>query len=253
MVSWKPTERDQVPTNTAIIDPKRLPQHIAIIMDGNGRWATKRGTIRTSGHRAGVDNLRTIVSASASIGIPMLTVFAFSTENWERPRDEVAFLMHLLDEVLEHEAEELHKNGVRIRVLGSRNGLSDSTLKAIEAAEMKTAQNSSLQLNVAWNYGGRSDIVHAARLIAERVSKGELTADAIDEKLFANHLQTAGMPDPDLIIRTGGEHRISNFLLWQSAYAELLVTPVYWPDFDEALYRQAIVEFQGRERRFGGL
>lgn len=235
------------------IDPTRLPQHVAIIMDGNGRWAQSRGSARTYGHRAGVENLRNIVRASVSIGIPMLTVFAFSTENWERPPEEVSFLMSLLDQVLAEEAEELHRNGVRIRVIGSRTGLSDATLKAIEEVERRTADNTKLWLNVAWNYGGRADILQAVRQIAQRVAGGELAPDAIDESVFTRHLYTAGMPDPDLVIRTGGEYRISNFLLWQSAYAELYVSSVYWPDFDEEQYRRAIIAYQGRQRRFGGL
>ncbi|NLN29159.1 MAG: isoprenyl transferase [Firmicutes bacterium] len=237
----------------ATIDPNKLPQHVAIIMDGNGRWAQNRGSARTVGHRAGVQNLRTIVRASVSIGIPMLTVFAFSTENWERPPEEVAYLMKLLDEVLEREADELHRNGVRIRVIGARTGLPESTLRAIEAVERRTAGNTRLWLNVAWNYGGRADILQAVRRIAERVAAGDLAPEAIDEQLFTSFLYTAGMPDPDLVIRTGGELRISNFLLWQSAYAELYVSDVYWPDFDEEHYRKAIIAYQGRQRRFGGL
>lgn len=248
-----PAEQKAEHPSEVRIDPTRLPQHVAIIMDGNGRWANSRGTRRAEGHRAGVENLRRIVQAAVSIGIPMLTVFAFSTENWERPQDEVSYLMHLLDEVLEREAEELHKNGVRICVLGSRSGLAPATLEAIEAAERLTAANTKLHLNVAWNYGGRAEIAHAARRLAERVASGELTPEAIDEETFAEHLFTSGMPDPDLLIRTGGELRVSNFLLWQIAYAELWVTPVYWPDFDDALFRQAIADYQGRERRFGGL
>lgn len=242
-----------VSQGTKTIDPARLPQHVAIIMDGNGRWAQNRGSARTQGHRAGVENLRNIVRASVAIGIPMLTVFAFSTENWERPAEEVAFLMKLLEEVLAREAEELHQNGVRIRVIGARAGLPEQTLRAIEEVERRTAGNTRLALNVAWNYGGRADIVQAVRRIAALVAAGDLDPEAIDEKLFTNFLYTAGMPDPDLVIRTGGEYRISNFLLWQSAYAELYVSGVYWPDFDEAHYREAIIAYQGRERRFGGL
>lgn len=241
------------PSKTTTIDPLRLPQHVAIIMDGNGRWAQNRGTARTSGHRAGVDNLRTIVQASVSIGIPMLTVFAFSTENWERPPEEVSFLMKLLDEVLAREAEELHQNGVRIRVIGARAALAASTLRAIEEVEARTARNNKLHLNVAWNYGGRADIVQAVRRIAQGVADGQVDVASIDERLFEQYLYTAGMPDPDLVIRTGGEYRISNFLLWQSAYAELYVSPVFWPDFGEEQYREAIIQYQGRERRFGGL
>lgn len=183
----------------------------------------------------------------------MLTVFAFSTENWERPREEVDFLMHLLDEVLEREFDELHKNGVRIRVIGSRHGLGTGTLSAIEAAEAKTATNTALHLNVAWNYGGRSEICSAARLLATKAANGELDPSTIDEASFARHLQTGDMPDPDLLIRTGGEYRISNFLLWQLAYAEIWVTSVHWPDFTEALFVSALADYQQRDRRFGGV
>lgn len=235
------------------LDPARLPKHVAIIMDGNRRWAKERGLETAAGHRAGVETLRTITQAAVKFGIPILTVFAFSTENWERPKEEVDFLMHLLDEVLEREFEELHASGVRIRVIGNRSVLSPTTLAGIEAAEEKTAGNTALLLNVAWNYGGRSEICRAARCIAEKVARGEIQPDAIDEKVVAQHLYTNGLPDPDLLIRTGGEFRISNFLLWQVAYAELWVTPVHWPDFGEDHFRAALAEYQRRERRFGGV
>lgn len=256
MLKWR--RRADAPSNTApeeipALDPDRLPQHVAVIMDGNRRWAKSRGVPRPAGHRAGVESLRTMIRACTSLGIPMLTAFAFSTENWERPRDEVDFLMHLLDEVLEREFEELHQNGVRIRVIGSRIGLGRSTLRSIESAEEKTRDNKVLQLNVAWNYGGRAEICAAARELATKVANGELDPDSINEELFASHLQTGTMPDPDLLIRTGGEYRISNFLLWQLAYAELWVTPVHWPDFTEALFRNALADYQRRERRFGGV
>lgn len=237
----------------ALLDPKALPRHIAVIMDGNGRWAKERGLLRTAGHRAGVETLRKIIYECGNLGVPMLTVFAFSTENWRRPRKEVHFLMHLLEEVLEREFEKLHQNGVRIRVLGHRDKLNASILKRIEAAEEKTANNNKLALNVAWNYGGRADITSAARKIAQKVARGELSPEAIDEAVFAQHLHTAEMPDPDLLIRTGGEHRLSNFLLWQLAYAELWVTPTYWPDFRPDDLLDAILDFQCRDRRFGRL
>lgn len=237
----------------AQLDPNALPRHIAVIMDGNGRWAKERGLMRSAGHRAGVETLRNIIYECGNLGVPMLTVFAFSTENWRRPRKEVHFLMHLLEEVLDREFENLHRNGVRIRILGHRDKLSPSVLERIQYAEEKTANNDKLALNVAWNYGGRAEITSAARKIAEKVARGELTPDAIDEEVFAQHLHTAEMPDPDLLIRTGGEHRLSNFLLWQLAYAELWVTPTYWPDFKPSDLRNAIRDFQCRDRRFGRL
>lgn len=232
-------------------DPQRLPRHVAVIMDGNGRWAKERGLLRMEGHRAGVEALRRTIQACHSIGVPTLTVFAFSTENWQRPAPEVDFLMRLLEEVLQREFRELHANNVRIRVIGQRSGLSKGTLQRIHAAEQRTCENTGLSLNVAWNYGGRMEIAGAARRIAELVASGQLDPAAIDEASFAGYLDTCGIPDPDLLIRTGGEYRISNFLLWQLAYAELWVTPTFWPDFCEAHLVEALVEFQRRERRFG--
>lgn len=237
----------------AQIDPKALPRHIAVIMDGNGRWAKERGLLRTAGHRAGVESLRSVIYECGDLGVPMLTVFAFSTENWRRPRKEVHFLMHLLEEVLEREFRKLHENGVRIRILGHRDKLNPSILRRIEAAEKRTAANEKLALNVAWNYGGRADITFAARKLAQRVASGDLDPEAIDEDVFSQHLHTSEMPDPDLLIRTGGEYRLSNFLLWQLAYAELWVTPTFWPDFRPNDLHDAILDFQCRDRRFGRL
>lgn len=259
MTKWNSSNKTK-PNTTAptidtsiVLEPHRMPKHVAIIMDGNGRWAQERGIPRAKGHRAGVDALRNIVKTCTHLHIPMLTVFAFSTENWERPRKEVNFLMHLLNEVLERDSEDLHKNGVSIKIIGSRDKLSDDILKAIELVEEKTAKNTALQLNVAWNYGGRAEICNATRLIAEKVVNGTLQADQIDEVVFSDHLQTNGMPDPDLLIRTGGEFRISNFLLWQIAYSEIWVTKVHWPDFDSHMFRMALYDYQRRERRFGGV
>ncbi|BAS27527.1 isoprenyl transferase [Limnochorda pilosa] len=232
--------------------PQRgLPRHVAIIMDGNGRWAQQRGLLREAGHERGTEALRRVVRACVERGIPYLTVYAFSTENWERPRREVAALMRLLDRVLVREVDELAARGVRVQVLGRRDGLSRALLHRIERACRRTEANGALVLSVAWNYGGRAEIVDAARALAREVAAGRLEPEAIDEALFAGRLYSAGIPDPDLVIRTGGEYRISNFLLWQVAYAELWVTPVLWPDFTEEHLDAALDAYRRRSRRFG--
>lgn len=228
-----------------------LPKHLAIIMDGNGRWAQQRGLSRHEGHEMGIEALRRVVRACVQRGIPYLTVYAFSTENWERPVDEVRALMRLLDRVLVQEVDELAAQGVQVRVLGRRSGLPRDLIARIDGACRKTAGNGRLVLSVAWNYGGRAEIVDAARAIAREVAAGRLDPQAIDEALFEAHLYSRGLPDPDLVIRTGGEFRISNFLLWQVAYAELWVTPVLWPDFSEAELEQALEAYRHRSRRFG--
>jgi len=227
---------------------KRLPRHIAIIMDGNGRWAKKRHLPRMSGHRAGTENLRNIIKACVEFGVQYLTVYAFSTENWKRPEDEVRGLMDILADALEKELEELHKQGVCLRHVGRLERLDASIRKKIQTAIKITENNKRLVLNIAWNYGGRDEIIAAVR----RVIKADLKADEISEQVFEKHLFTYPSPDPDLVIRTSGEHRTSNFLLWQSAYAEWYFTPILWPDFGRDELKQAIIDFGERSRRFGG-
>jgi undecaprenyl diphosphate synthase len=224
-----------------------IPAHIAIIMDGNGRWAKARGLNRAAGHRAGTENLRRVLSAVVELGIPILTIYAFSTENWERPRSEVRVLLGLIERVLDTETQELARNGVRIRHIGRISGLPIRVVNKIRQAETLTRYNEKLVLNVAFNYGGRAEIVDAVRAI---VNEG-LDPDKITESTVSAHLTTAGLPDPDLIIRTGGDQRLSNFMIWQAAYAELYVTPIFWPDFDREELYKAILAFGHRQRRFG--
>lgn len=247
---WKPNRREK--TRKTDIDTDRLPLHLAIIMDGNSRWARKRGLPKVMGHRAGAEALRGVVRYCAEIGVPYLTAYTFSTENWKRPREEVENLMGLLVEYLYKEIDELNANGVRIRSLGRLDALPPDACEALRQAEGKTAGNTRLNLNLALNYGGRMEILDAVRKLALESKEGKLDPLAIDEQVFADHLYTAGMPDPDLLIRPAGEYRLSNFLLWQIAYSELWVTPVLWPDFKREHIRQAIADYQGRERRFGG-
>lgn len=235
------------------VDRNAIPQHVAIIMDGNGRWAKQRGLPRTSGHRAGVETLRSIIDECIDLGIRVLTVFAFSTENWHRPKEEVSFLLNLLGRAFDRESATLDKKNVRIQLIGQRDMFRPSMLRRIEEAERRTASNTVLNLNIAWSYGGRFDITAAARKLAEKAARGEIDPASIDERVFADHLNTSSLPDPDLLIRTGGECRLSNFLLWQLAYAEIWVTPVFWPDFQPAHFRTAICDYQRRERRFGRL
>ncbi len=227
----------------------RIPYHLAIIMDGNGRWARARGLPRLAGHRAGTENLRQILRACVDLGIKVLTIYAFSTENWERPQSEVRGLMSLLERVIDRELKELDANGVQIRHLGRLEGVSERLQRKIKHALEVTAHNDRLILNVAFNYGGRAEIVDAVRRI---VSDG-VPADQVDEALLSRHLYTGELPDPDLIVRTSGELRVSNFLLWQGAYAEYYVTPTFWPDFDRAELLKALEHYSRRERRFGGL
>ena len=230
-----------------------IPRHVAIIMDGNGRWATKRGLPRSAGHRAGMEALRDLITASSELGIEALTLYAFSTENWKRPRDEVGTLFSLVVEYFNREISELHENGVRIRVLGDMARVPQKARAALMRAEDITHDNSGLKLNLAINYGARAELVRAAKALAEDVSNGGMAPDAIDEAAVSSRLYTSGQPDVDLLIRTGGEMRLSNFLLYQSAYAELLFTDTLFPDFDKAHYLDAIREFQGRSRRFGAI
>lgn len=230
-----------------------IPRHVAIIMDGNGRWATKRGLPRSAGHRAGMEALRDLITASSELGIEALTLYAFSTENWKRPRDEVGTLFSLVVEYFNREISELHENGVRIRILGDISCVPQKARAALMRAEDITHDNSGLKLNLAINYGARAELVRAAKALAEDVSNGGMAPDAIDEAAVSSRLYTSGQPDVDLLIRTGGEMRLSNFLLYQSAYAELLFTDTLFPDFDKAHYLDAIHEFQGRSRRFGAI
>ena len=231
-------------------DPN-IPAHVAVIMDGNGRWARKRAMPRHLGHRSGVSAVKKIVETAAQRGVNYLTLFAFSSENWSRPREEVSKLMGLFVEALQREVNELHRNKVRLRFIGDRGMLQARLLDMISAAECQTADNDGLQLQVAVAYGGRWDIANATRILAERVAQGELSVDAIDDKAIANELALSGVPDPDLLIRTGGEQRISNFLLWNLAYSELWFCETLWPDFSEQDFDQALTFYAQRERRYG--
>ncbi|HNU80385.1 MAG TPA: isoprenyl transferase [Bacillota bacterium] len=235
------------------IDKGKLPVHIAIIMDGNGRWAQKKGLPRVMGHKAGMEALKKTVKSCSNLGIKILTVYAFSTENWNRPQDEVNYLMDLLVEYMRREVNALHKNKVKIKLLGEVDMLPDQTRTEIEEAIELTKNNEGLQFNIALNYGGRAEILRACRNLIKDLEAGNLDMDSADEKVFSSYLYTSNDPDPDLIIRTSGEQRISNFLLWQGAYSELLFVDRLWPDFDEAVLHSAILEYQNRNRRFGAL
>jgi undecaprenyl diphosphate synthase len=234
-------------------DPVPGPHHVAIIMDGNGRWAKARGLPRVAGHRRGADAVRRVVRGAGELGIPVLTLFAFSTENWTRPAEEVNDLMGLLRHYLRNELEELHKNGARLRVIGNREGLAPDIVRDIADAESMTLGNGRIDVNICVNYGARDEILQATRSLARRVATGEVAAEDIDEISFERELLTAGVPDPDLLIRTSGEQRISNFLLWQCAYAELVFVDTLWPDFGKDHLERAIAEFRRRERRYGGV
>lgn len=229
------------------------PAHVAIIMDGNGRWAKERGLPRLAGHKAGVEALRQTVRAASELGIDWLTVYAFSSENWSRPKSEVTDLMGLLKLFIRRDLAELHRSGVRVRVIGERRGLEAEIAGLLDEAEVLTVGNAKLNLVIAFNYGSRDEIVRAARKAALAVEAGAMTADAITVETFAGFLDTVGIPDPDLVIRTSGELRLSNFLLWQAAYAELVFLPCYWPDFGRADLVAALDSYARRERRFGGV
>lgn len=230
---------------------KKIPRHVAVIMDGNGRWARARHKPRHAGHREGVHAVRATVEAAAKAGVEALTLFAFSSENWGRPKDEVRNLMALFLEALRREVDDLHRNNVRLRLIGARDLLKPGLVKRFAAAEEKTAGNTGLLLNIAVAYGGRWDILAATKRLAAKVASGEITVDDIDEGKLAAEMQLADCPEPDLLIRTGGEQRISNFLLWNLAYAELWFTDVLWPDFDEKEFNRAIDCFAEKQRRFG--
>ncbi|TXG84128.1 MAG: isoprenyl transferase [Sphingomonadales bacterium] len=230
----------------------RTPRHVAIIMDGNGRWAKKRLLPRLAGHRQGAEAVRRTVRACIDRGISYLTIYAFSSENWKRPADEVDDLMGLLRHYLRNEIAELHRNGVRVRFIGDTASLAPDLRALVDEARTGTADNTALTLVIALNYGGQAELVRAVRSVAADVAAGRLSIEAIDETCLSGHLDTAGMPDPDLVIRTSGEQRLSNFMLWQAAYAELVFLECLWPDFNEATLDEALEEFAARERRFGG-
>ncbi|MET0575082.1 MAG: isoprenyl transferase [Mesorhizobium sp.] len=229
------------------------PAHVAIIMDGNGRWAKARGLPRVAGHRAGVEALRQTVRAAGELGVSWLTVYAFSSENWSRPKSEVSDLMGLLKLFIRRDLAELHQSGVRVRIIGDRSGLEGDIKALLEEAETLTRGNSALNLVIAFNYGSRDEIVRAARKIATAAAMGEVTPEAITVESFGTLLDTAEIPDPDLVIRTSGEIRLSNFLLWQAAYSEFVFLPCFWPDFGRAHLAEALQAFAARERRFGGV
>ncbi len=229
------------------------PAHVAIIMDGNGRWAKARGLPRVAGHKAGIEALRRTVCAAVDLGISWLTVYAFSSENWSRPKSEIIDLMKLLKIFIRRDLTELHHSSVRVRIIGDRATLQSDIRSLLEEAETLTARNDALNLVIAFNYGGRDEIARAVRKLAEAVKRGDISSDDITPELFADALDTSGIPDPDLLIRTSGEIRLSNFLPWQSAYSELVFQPCYWPDFTREHLADALREYMGRERRFGGL
>lgn len=230
-----------------------MPRHVAIIMDGNGRWAQERGLPRREGHRRGVESVRRTVRAAIELELRYLTIFSFSSENWSRPQSEVSDLLSLLKRFIKRDLAELHKHGVRIRVIGERTNVEEEIVSLINEAERLTCSNDGLQLTVAFNYGSRAEITGAARRLALRVSRGDLLPQEITEEVLADELDTAGLPELDMLIRTSGELRLSNFLLWQLAYSELVFMDVFWPDFDKHCLTEAIAKFRARDRRFGGL
>jgi len=236
-----------------ILENKNLPQHIAIIMDGNGRWAKKRGLPRIAGHKAGVKTVKRIVKAAGELNIKFLTLFTFSTENWRRPKKEVSAIMGLLYKTTKKEIDELYQNNVRLITTGRIDGFSPRRKEILEKAMEKTKNNTGLTLNLALNYSGRVEILDAVRKIIKDLKKGKIDEEKIDSKLFSSYLYTKDLPDPDLLIRTSGELRLSNFLLWQTSYTELYITDVLWPDFSVSDFHQAILDYQKRERRFGGV
>lgn len=243
------TEPLHTPANGDIV----VPRHVAIIMDGNGRWAAARGLPRGEGHRRGVEALRRTVRAAADLGIGILTIFSFSAENWSRPVAEIRELMALLRRFIRRDLADLHRRGVRVRIIGERESLDPEIRRLLDEAEELTRNNEKLILVVAFNYGARQEIARAARRVAAAVAAGDLALSAVTADKLASYLDAPDLPDPDLIIRTSGEQRLSNFLLWQAAYSELVFVPTYWPDFDRATLESAITEYHRRERRFGGL
>ncbi len=236
-----------------MIDKQKLPEHVAIIMDGNGRWATQKGLPRSFGHNKGVSVLKEIIETSKNLGCKILSVYAFSTENWTRPSKEVDFLINLFSEVLRNEIEEIHRESIKIKFIGDLTPLPETLKKIISSSESLTKNNNTFLLNVCLNYGGRQEIVKVAKKLALKSCSGEIKPSEIDEKLFNSELLTQGIKDPELLIRTSGEKRISNFLLWQLAYSEIYISDVLWPDFNEFEFLKAIIDYQSRNRRFGGI
>jgi len=239
--------------NKQCSEPDAVPQHVAIIMDGNGRWAAAHGLKRYQGHRRGMESLRGAVRYASEVGISYLTLYSFSSENWSRPDSEIKDLMQLLRFFIRRDLAQLKREGVRIRVIGAREGVEEDILQLLDEAEEKTRENTHLTLTIAFNYGSRDEITRAVSAIAKKVEGGDLRASDISTQTISDHLDTAGAPDPDLLIRTSGEVRLSNFLLWQCAYSELVFLDVYWPDFDAKMFGQALAEYRRRDRRFGGL
>jgi len=235
------------------IDKQKLPKHIAIIMDGNGRWATKRGLPRSFGHKQGVSVLKKILKAAKNLGCKVITVYAFSTENWTRPTKEVDFLINLFTEVLRNEIDEIHEESTKIKFIGDLSPFPETLKKIISSSESQTKNNNKFLLNVCVNYGGRQEIVKVAKDLALKSSSGEIKACEVNEELFNSELLTGGIKDPELLIRTSGEKRISNFLLWQLAYSEIYISDIMWPDFNEFEFLKAIIDYQSRNRRFGGI
>lgn len=252
MLNFFKGEKETVDNNIEI-DIENIPKHIAIIMDGNGRWAKKRKLPRTMGHKAGVETIRRVLKEADKLGVKYMTLYAFSTENWKRPKDEVNALMKLLIQYLRQEINELHKNGVKINVLGDISKLPLECQKEINSSVVKTENNTGITMNIALNYGGRDEIIRATKLILEDILSGKIKKEDIDDNIFEEHLYTKGIPDPDIIIRPSGEQRLSNFLLWQCAYSEFWYSDICWPDFKEEDLRKAIYDFQNRDRRFGGI
>ncbi|NRG18698.1 isoprenyl transferase [Rhizobiales bacterium] len=240
-------------TNACPDEKAVFPRHVAIIMDGNGRWARERNLPRTEGHRKGVETLRKIVRHAAKRGIGFLTLYSFSSENWTRPEAEVSFLMGLLQRFVQRDLAELDRNNIKVRIIGERDGLSPEILSLLDEAETVTCDNSGMVLTVAFNYGARNELTRAVKSIVEAVVRGEISSEQVDEAMIASRLDTVALPDPDLIIRTSGEQRLSNFLLWQAAYAEFFFPSLNWPDFNEEAFDDALAVFAGRERRYGGL
>lgn len=241
----------QLENKISLLDKSRMPVHVAMIMDGNGRWAKSHGFIRSDGHAEGISTVHRVTKLSSDLGIKYLTLYAFSTENWNRPKEEVATLMYLIGWAIERELPELLENNVKINLLGDIERIPEDARKRLMYAKEATSHCTGLELNMCLSYSSRWEITEAARKIAAQVAEGKLTIEDIDENLISNNLTTSGMPDPDLLIRTGGEYRISNYLLWQIAYSELYFTPALWPDFSDEDYVDALLDFQQRERRFG--
>ncbi|MEM8944963.1 MAG: isoprenyl transferase [Planctomycetota bacterium] len=243
----------QTPAALQSISPERWPRHIAVIMDGNGRWAERQGQPRIEGHRRGVDSVRRTTEECARLGLEQLTLYCLSSENWKRPQQEIDFLMHLLEQYMIEERTTIMDNNVRVRTIGRRTNIPEQVLSELDQTVTMSSTNDGMWMNLAINYGGRAELVDAVRAIGDKVADGNLAANNIDEQVIGDHLYTAGSADPDLLIRTAGEMRISNFLLWQISYAEIWVTEKCWPEFDEATLHEAICDFANRNRKFGGL